>query len=259
MTNIYNFSQPEILAFVMVLIRMSSFIVSWPIFGTNNLPPQVKVLFALSIALLIFPTIDKSQVMFDLDAYQMMMLSIKEAFIGLSLGFLARTFLFSISMAGQIISVVMGLSGAQLFDPTTGEMGTPIDRFQVLLVSLLFLAFNGHHVFLEGLVASFKLVPMSFDLINIIGFQSVGQIVQEVMEIGVKLSAPVLIAITVMNIMMAIIGRAVPQINVLITSLPVNILVGFMVMIFAMPMVLGQVEGLIGFSAEWMFKILKTY
>lgn len=259
MTNIYNFNQIEIITFIFVLIRMSAFVVSWPIFGSTLLPAPVKLLLALSLALLLFPVIDTSQMVASPTTSELMFLSIKEAFIGLSIGFLARMILFSVSIAGQIISVTMGLSGAQLFNPATGETSTPIDQFQIYLVSLLFLALNGHHLFLSALAASFEMVPLSLNLISVAGFASMGEFVQQIMIIGVKLSTPVLVAVTLMNMVMAIIGRAVPQINVLITSLSVNILVGFLVMIFSLPIVLGQTEVLLNFSAESLFRLLKTY
>lgn len=259
MPSLYNFNQVELLGFFLVLVRISSFVVTWPIFGSRLLPAPIKVLFALCLTLVIFPTVSSDTVNTNLDDMWIIWMTVKEAFIGLSIGFLSRMFLYSISIAGQIISVSMGLSGVQLFNPSMGGNSTAIDQFQVLLVSLLFLALNGHHMFLGALVKSFEMVPVSAQFVSVAGFESIGDIVNSIMIIGVKLSAPVLVAITIMNVVMAIIGRAVPQINVLITSLPVNILVGFLVLIFSLPVFLGQVDGLIEFSATNLFKMLKSY
>ena len=128
-----------------------------------------------------------------------------------------------------------------------------------MLISLLFLAINGHHLFLGAVVKSFELVPLSDSLIELSGFQSMGDVVHTIMAIGVKLAAPVMISVMLMNVVMGIIGRAVPQINVLITALPLNILVGFLVMIVSLPIVFNQVEGLVDFSAATVFQILKSF
>ncbi len=259
MTALYSFNEAQIMAFILVVIRMSAFTVSWPIFGTQTVPAPVKILFALSLSLVLFPVVNITGLSADMSTSSLIFMTIKEAFIGVSIGYLARMFLYAISISGQIISVTMGLSGVQLFNPSIGETSTPIDQFQVFLVSLLFLAINGHHIFLSALTKSFQMVPLSADLLSLQVFSNVGVMVQQIMVIGVKLAAPVLVAITITNIMMGIIGRAVPQINVLITSLPVNILVGFIVLIFSLPVFMGQVEGLLAVTADNLFKVLKAY
>ena len=112
---------------------------------------------------------------------------------------------------------------------------------------------------LIALIKSYELVPLSHEFINIGGFASMGFIFKTVMELGIQLSAPVLVAILIMNIVMAIVGRAVPQINVLITSLPVNILVGFVVLIVSIPIILYQMENIMEITGDQLFKFIKSY
>ncbi|MCB0420545.1 MAG: flagellar biosynthetic protein FliR [Bdellovibrionales bacterium] len=259
MANIYNFNEIEMLSFILVFIRMTSFIVSWPVFGSGLVPTPAKVLFSLVITLVIFPVLDRSLVSITFDSYQMVFLAMKEVFIGVTFGFLARMFFFCISVAGQLNSITMGISSSQLFNPAMGSSASSLEQFKVAIATLFFLAIQGHHVFLQGIVMSFDLVPMGLQGVNFLSSSSVGEFTQQVMEIGVRLSAPVLVAVFFMNISMAVIGRAVPQINVLITSLPVNILAGFVIMIIVMPIFIWQMEDIVDFSAEAVFKLLKTY
>ncbi len=259
MAGIFSFNQTEVLAFFLVLMRMSAFVVTWPIFGTPIMPAPIKILTAVAISILVFPVVQWSGVETSLDSLMIISLVVREIFIGLCIGFLARMFLHAMAISGEIISVSMGLSSTQLFNPSTGENSTTINQFQVMLISLLFLAINGHHLFLGAVVKSFELVPLSDSLIELSGFQSMGDVVHTIMAIGVKLAAPVMISVMLMNVVMGIIGRAVPQINVLITALPLNILVGFLVMIVSLPIVFNQVEGLVDFSAATVFQILKSF
>ena len=257
--NLFRFSEPEIIAFFLVLVRMSTFIVSWPVFGAATVSSSVKILFSLGMTFIIFPVVQWKGVSLNLESYSLIWLVVREAFIGLTIGYLARFFFFAFSISGQIISVSMGLSGTQLFNPALGERSTAIDQFQIMIASLIFLAINGHHLLLSALFQSFDIVPISTSFMDISTFLSVGDFVQYITVIGVKLAAPVMMAILIMNLMMAIIGRAVPQINVLITSLPVNILVGFVVLIVSLPIIIGQMDGLLEETGIRIFKILKNF
>ncbi|MCB0386422.1 MAG: flagellar biosynthetic protein FliR, partial [Bdellovibrionales bacterium] len=173
--------------------------------------------------------------------------------------FLARAFFYVLSVAGQVISVSMGLSSIQLFNPAVGDRSSAFDQFLVGLGTLFFLAINGHHIFLGGLRDSFHLVPLSGDLISTAYFGQMGAIVHEITMIGVRLAGPILIAVLFMNIAMAVIGRAVPQINVLITSLPVNIMVGFLVMFVSLPLIIWQMHDLVDLTAERVFQMMKNF
>lgn len=259
MANFYDFNEIEMVAFILVFIRMVSFMVSWPVFGTTTVPSQTKVLLSLLIALMIFPVVDRSQVSVAFGSYELVFLVIKEVFIGVSFGFLGRMFFFCVSIAGQMASISMGISSSQLFNPALGSTSSSLEQFKVAIATLFFLAVHGHHVFLEGIVMSFGLVPLGMQGINLETFISVGGLAQQVMDIGIRLAAPVIVAVLFMNVAMAVIGRAVPQINVLVTSLPINILAGLVVLILMMPLFVWQMEGLVDSTAESVFKLLKTY
>ena len=227
MASIYQLNDIEIMAFFLTLVRISAFVVSWPVFGGSGIPNSVKVLFSLIVTLVVFPVIDRSQVQLDIGSASLIVLILKETAIGLIFGYLSRMFFFALNVAGDIISTSMGLSQAQVFNPAMGARSTAIEQVLIMLASLLFLAINGHHLFLSGLIDTFRVLPMNNELISMSAFKNIGHLAQEIIAIGVQISMPVMLSILFVNVAMGIIGRAVPQINVLITSLPVNILVGF--------------------------------
>jgi flagellar biosynthetic protein FliR len=177
----------------------------------------------------------------------------------MALGFLGRFFFFTLNVAGEIITISMGISSAQLFNPAVGGQTTATTQFFVGLATLFFLAIQGHHLFLSALYQSFELVPIYKSEISLLTFKNFAEVVQDVSVMGLKMASPVMIAILIVNIVMALVGRAVPQINVLITSLPVNILVGFVVMIVAMPLFLYQMNSFLELSATKMFQILREF
>jgi flagellar biosynthetic protein FliR len=88
-------------------------------------------------------------------------------------------------------------------------------------------------------------------------FANFGTVMQDIFVAGIKIGAPVMVALLLMNVTMGIIGRAVPQINVLITSLPVNILVGFIILIVSTPLFIDSLTGVANKMFENMFAIMK--
>ncbi len=257
MANAFSFSETEILAFAMVLLRVGSFVAVWPIFGTPSVPTPIKVLLALTLAFLLVPAINWKASEPAMLTNHVVWMALKEASVGLMLGFLCRLYFFAVSIGGQIISVSMGLSNAQILNPSLGDRGSSVEQFEVALATLIFLAMNGHHMFISGLVQSFEVFPMHALAMSFKSFSQFGSVVQEIVVVGTKIASPVLIAILFMNLSMGIVGRAVPQINVLITSLPVNILVGFLVLIVSVPLFVSEMDSLLTVMAERLFAFMK--
>lgn len=257
MFEIYRFSQVEILAFILVLLRVSAFIVAMPLIGNEQVSPQVKVLFSLVLAMIVFPIVSWKQTLgVDYEA-SYIWLAGKEVLIGLIIGYIARLFFFALMIAGEFISISAGLSSEQLFNPATGGTTTAVTQFQVLIGSLLFLTMDGHHQLIACVVKSFEVVPLSLDGINLLSKDAVGTLGKDVIWQGFKIAAPVVVAIFFMNLIMGIIGKAVPQVNVLITSLPVNVMVSFIVILVSLPLMIRQMDSLSSLTMERLFLVLK--
>ncbi|MCB0351286.1 MAG: flagellar biosynthetic protein FliR [Bdellovibrionales bacterium] len=259
MESVYNFNMTELLAFGLVLLRMTGFVVAAPIIGTVNVQVSAKVLLALCMTFIIFPQVGWQQLTADIESSAIITLAVKEMFIGFSFGFLARMFFQVVTMAGQIMSVSLGLSAAQLFNPSMGETSTALDQFYVILASLFFLSINGHHLLIDGIFETFQIVPITKISISLNGLQEFGVVTQKIMAIALKMSAPILVAILFMNVAIAVIGRAVPQINILITSLPINAMAGFFVMFVCLPLLIWQMTDLLNVTTAELFKLIKSY
>lgn len=259
MTEVYNFSESEILFFSLVLVRMSSFVVSWPVFGVETVSAQIKVLFAMALTLVVFPTLHFNGVQAEAMQSNLVLLVMKEAFIGVSMGFLARLFFFAFRIAGEMVSQAMGLSSASMFNPSMGGQTTAIEQLYVGLVTLFYLAVNGHHYLIRGLVRSFDWVPAATMGLNVSQFSGLAQLTQEVLELGLRFSAPVVISIFVINLVLGVVGKTVPQLNVLVTSFPINIMVGLFILIVTLPMLMDHMGEFLALSTARVFQLVKTF
>ncbi|MFK8137640.1 MAG: flagellar biosynthetic protein FliR [Bdellovibrionales bacterium] len=256
--NLFQFNETELLAFVLVLLRVSTFLGMWPILGGGNIPRTAKILFSIVVTLVIFPLVGWQNLQTEIGSNLIAFLAFREIFVGLVLVFMMRLIFYTVDICGDIVAVTMGLSSAQIYNPASGSQNAVVSQVQGLMAAAFFLAINGHHFFIGGLVESFQLVPLSEAGLNTISGQTLGELAQTIVGIGLKLSAPILVSLFVLNIGMAIIGRAVPQINILITSFPVNILAGFLILLITIPAFLFGFQNGIDIVLEQMFQVLKS-
>jgi len=259
MTEVYNFSQTEILLFSLVLIRMTSFVVSWPVFGVETVSPQVKVLFATVLAMVVYPTLKWVPLQKDVIDTNTVLLVMREAFIGLSMGYLARFFFFAFRIAGEMVSQAMGLSAASMFNPSMGGQSTSVEQFYTAFATLFYLAVNGHHYLIAGLVKSFEWAPPAVLSLNVSQFTGVIQMTEEILVLGLRFSAPVVISILVINLVLGVVGKTVPQLNVLVTSFPINIMIGLFLLIITLPMLLDQMGDFLVLSTDRVFQLVRTF
>lgn len=253
-----GFPEGMVVGFALILVRMIAFTVAMPIIGTPNVPTSIKILFPVMMSLLLHPAA-LSNAGSNLAISEMVILwAGREVLIGLFLGFFVRMFFFAVSVAGEIISTASGLSSAQLFNPAMGSNSGVMEQFQLLLATLLFLAINGHHFFIQGIAESFTLLPVGNLAFNWQVFSSVGDILKTVMIMGCQLAMPITVSMLISHLTMGIVGKAVPQINVLMTSLQVTILVTFLVLTISVPATTQTMNTMLNEMMGQFSKVLKA-
>lgn len=253
-----QFPEGQIIAFALVLMRMIAFIVAMPIFGSNSISVQLKILISIVLSLAIFSTLKFSEPDLIKISDELVLLTIREIFVGLFLGFLMRLFFFAVSIAGELIGISSGLASAQIFNPAMGTQGSVLEHFYSLVATLFFLGVNGHHLFLIGVAQSYEIIPVASIAIKTQGFLSLTAGFQKIILIGIQLSAPVLISIFMTNLAMGVLGRAVPQMNVLVTSLQVTFLITIVIVMITIPFFVDQMQFLIRDMGEHVFAAMRV-
>ncbi len=250
-------TEGQILVFALIFLRMIAFVVSSAIFGSPTVSTPVKVLLSLILSMLLFPVVKAGAVDYELVSNAIIGLAIRELLIGLVLGFLTRLFFFTVTIAGDLISITIGLSSSQLYNPLMGSHGNTVEQFYSTLGALVFLAINGHHMLLSAIAQSYQLVSLGQLSLQTGSLAEMTVYFQAVMIMAVKMCAPVLVTILLANLGMGILGRAVPQINVLVTSMPVTILLGIAVVFLCLPLVIMEMSGLVEITAGKLFEVMK--
>jgi flagellar biosynthetic protein FliR len=252
------FSPTEILHFLIVLLRISGIVVFAPFFGSPSIPYQIRIAFALVMSFLLAPSlpIDLSSVGPGLADLTLVILG--ELMSGLILGLAANLVFAGIQYSGQIISFQMGFSLIKLIDPQTNVESPVYSFIHNYIALLLFLLMNGHHWFLKAVADSFQFLPVGGMHIQGAIVETIVQLSSQIFVIGLKIAGPVLVVTIITDIVIGIIGRAAPQIHILILGLPLKLLVGFSCLSFSLYFIPAYLETVYSSLYETLFSLVHS-
>lgn len=225
----------KLLVMVMVLARISAFFLVLPVFGWKSIPVRIKVAITLLITIffsMITPLPIYAKQISNVEA---ILLISNEVIYGLALG-LVVTFLFAaVKLGGRIVERQIGLAMAQILDPLTGERTQPLSGLLEMIFIILFLSANGHHMFLLIISRSYEAFPAgSIPTIPVLT-DGIIQSSSAMLIAGLKLSAPILAAFMLLMIILAVLARIVPEMNILFISLPMRVGLGFLMVVIFLP------------------------
>jgi len=233
-----NLISPETFQrFLICLARVGALMGSMPVFSGAQTPVRIKAGLALVFTLVVFPVVAPLLPHISFEPFTLGVLLIKEAMLGAMVGFVARLMFTAVEFGGAIIGYQMGFAAANVFDPQNQRQSSLIAQFQSVFAVLIFLAVDGHHLFLRALVESFRMLPPGSENLSGAAIPYLMELTSKMFVLAVKLSAPILSVLLVSALAMGVMARVFPQLNVFMLSYPVNIGVSFIVMGLTLNMV----------------------
>lgn len=233
MTHALHIAVPQFQHLLVVLARIAGILAAMPVIGSRSVPPMIKLGMALALGVALLPVVRVPDL--PEDPLRMTMGLGAEFLVGLVIGIGLRLLFAGIELAGEMMSTQMGLGVAQLLDPSTSHQSSLISHLYTLLASLIFLSLNAHLLVVQAVATSFDLVaPFGASLSeNLI--EDVVRLSQGMFLIALKLAAPVMVTMLLVNLGMAVMGRSVSQMNVFLLSQPLTIAAGLLVMGAGLP------------------------
>ncbi|MDI4633815.1 flagellar biosynthetic protein FliR [Pelomonas sp. V22] len=236
----FSVTEAQLLAWLNPLlwpaIRTLALFAGMPIFSQRNVPMRVRVGLAVFISLAAQPSLPEMPIQ-PLDSPPLlMMLLAQQLLIGLSMGFAVRVVFAALEFAGEVIGLQMGLNFAGFFDPATGSQGTASARFFGSMVAFLFIAINGHLLLINALVQSFQAFPVGeepFHFLRVAQPQTWGA---EIFRMGLWIALPLVTMLLFVNLVMGVISRVAPQINVFSVGFPLTVSIGLIGMVATLPL-----------------------
>ncbi len=242
----------EIFGFLLVFTRVGATVMVMPGIGDGYVSPNIRLMLALLISLVAFPLLADQLPSLPANPLVLGALLVSEALIGVFLGYLARLLLTALDIAGMIIAFNTGLAAAQALNPALGQQGNLVGALLGTLGVLLILLTDMHHMIIMAVVDSYTLwMPGTWLPIGDAA-DMMSRLVAKSFLIGLQLAMPVLLVGIILNLGMGLLARLMPQIQVFFLILPIQIILGMLIMAITlsamMLMWLGYFEeSLVGF------------
>ena len=252
-TNPFQFDPKDVVAFVLVLMRMAGIFLTAPVFASRNIPVMVKASWILVISFLVFPVVDFKPLALPSTGIPFGLAVVRELLIGFSIGLAATLIFTGIQLAGQIIDIQMGLGLVNIIDPMTSTQISVMGQFYFLTATLVFLSVDGHHFLLRGVADSFAVIPLGQAHFTPALGTEMMRLFSQVFFIAFRVGAPVIGALFITNLALGVVARTVPQMNVFIVGMPLNLAVGFLIAAASMGFFAFILQGLF----NGMFRDLK--
>lgn len=242
----------KLLGFAMVLTRISAFFLVVPVFGWETIPTTMKV--AAAVLLSIFFSLTSPLVVSaeQASAVQAMLLLGGEATYGLALGAIASILFSAVKLSGRIVEDQMGLTMAEILDPLTQEQSQPLASLLEMIFVIAFLAANGHHLLIKVIQRSYELFPAGKIPTMAALAGNMLEATSMMLIAGLRLSAPMLAAMLVLLVALAILARIVPEMDIFFISFPLRIVLGLVMLVVFVPFI----DGFVGEMAQLMAKML---
>lgn len=235
-------------AFMWPFARVLGLLIAAPVFGNPRFPLRVRLALALIITVIVAPTLPPLPQVAP-DSLPGLGIFAQQLLIGLTMGFALRLIFTAVEMAGELIGLQMGLGFAVFYDPQNAGQMPLIGQFLGVLTTLIFLAVNGHLLMLSALAESFRDLPIG-DLPGQGTWLAVAGWGSRIFAAALLLAMPVVAALLTVNLALAALTRAAPQLNVFAIGFPITLAVGFSALLLTLPWLTPVVDGMLRETME---------
>lgn len=235
---------------ILIMLRITAFIVVCPGFSFKGLPNIFKIGISFSVSLIVYNTVPD----FSLggDFYLLIPMAIKETLFGLSMGYITKLVFGAVEVAGHFMDFQVGFSMGQVYDPSMGARSSNYGRLLNWLALSVFFMLNMHHYMIEALLKSFQYIPLDSLELNNLGVSSILSLFSHIFELGFNLAVPIIIVVLITDIVLGVISRTIPSINVLILGMPMKIMISFVVFLFISSWMLNRIGEIVSLMPQFI-------
>ena len=232
----------ELAGFILVLARVTPLFLVAPLFSSQMIPPRVRGIIAVGIAIGLTPVAMHGQKI-PTDGLQLAGLVIEGMLVGFGFAFALAVLLAAIESAGALVDLGAGFSYGSLINPMNGEQSAVMARFYSLFGTLIFLVIGGDAWTVRGLGRTFELVPLTSSprLGALVG--GAVQIFTTIFTAALEIGAPVFVALLITDVAFGVVSRVVPQMNVFAVGFPTKVAVAMLVVAASLPFVSNWITG----------------
>lgn len=225
-------AKADIFYFFMVLTRILGLVVLVPFFGGRVIPVQLRLALGAGLALFVYPMVYNPDYVPEHPLVILFFL-LTEVLMGILMGFAVRLVFYIAEFSGAIISMETSLTRSDVFDPLMQSHSTTVGTVLFYICVMLMFVTDVHHDVLRVFVESYRNVPVGGIVPVLKNVNEFAKATSSIFLVGLKIAAPIVALSFVINVTFAVLGKAVPKMNVFITSFPIKILGGLGLLFFS--------------------------
>ena len=219
----------------MILMRMASFVFAAPFFNTANTPMRLRVGLAFFLSIIVYTLHPDMNVEYN-GLIEYAGLVVIESVVGILLGAMASFCVQIIQFAGKLVDMDIGISMAQIMDPTTKVQVGIMGNFYYYMLMLLLIVSGLHQYLVAAIIETYNVIPIGGVKFGMSVYTTVLNFMSDYFVIGFRIELPIFAATLLLNCILAIIARVAPQMNMFVVGMQLKIFVGIFVILFTIVM-----------------------
>lgn len=235
MLDFLTFGTEKLEIFFLVIFRAAGLFIAAPVIGNKSIPPMIKIGLTIILAVILVPIAAQSELPQITSIWMMAGLAVKELMVGFIIGLFFALLFIGIRMSGNIIGFQIGLIIASVLDPETNSQVSLVSEMWYILGILIFVVINGHHAIVSAFADSYRLLPVGLLEMTSPTGEDLIRYTAHAFVIAIKIAAPVMISLFLTTVVLGVVARTVPQMNIFIVGIPIKIGVGFLIMAATLP------------------------
>lgn len=232
----YNFSYGDLEIFLLIFVRVTSFIFICPFFGGRQTPNLVKIGFGILLSILLYGAVPYNAPDYNtVIGYTVIVL--KEVLVGFLIGYAVSICELIAAFAGTIVDMQVGLSMVSIFDPNTNEQVTITGSLYSQVLTMMLILSGMYQYILRALADTFTLIPINGAVINPDRMlESILLFMRDYIVIGFRICLPIFIITFITNVVLGVLAKVSPQMNMFAVGIQIKIIIGLMIMFITVTM-----------------------
>ena len=231
----FNIALDQFELFILILMRMASFVFAAPFFNTANTPKRLRVGLAFFLSIIVYTLHPDMNVEYN-GLIEYAGLVVIESVVGILLGAMASFCVQIIQFAGKLVDMDIGISMAQIMDPTTKVQVGIMGNFYYYMLMLLLIVSGLHQYLVAAIIETYNVIPIGGVKFGMSVYTTVLNFMSDYFVIGFRIELPIFAATLLLNCILAIIARVAPQMNMFVVGMQLKIFVGIFVILFTIVM-----------------------
>ncbi len=236
MPELWGLSAERLELFCLVLFRVGGFFIFAPFWGHSRIPRKLRAAIAIMLAWMLSPMISAGAFTGVGNLVELLALGLREVVTGSMIGFAYAILFIGVRSAGMAAGMQMGFAIVNIIDPNSQRNVSLLGQYKFIIMMLIFLLIDGHHLVLQSLFDSFRVVPVGTLGVSTALANQLIRISSAAFVIAIKIASPMMMTLLLTDVALGIVARTVPQMNIFIVGFPIKIGVGLFVLAASIPL-----------------------